>query len=134
MPRCLPPIPDLTPAWLPLALLNTLQPRIEFGQLQRHLHAKPDVSRAIEQMLRPAHQCAAYTALLRHLSEDDFNRYRTCVRAPTRFASAATLSLHEAQLQDLWVLRKSDASVARLFACCCTPASSNFRCSTVSCR
>ncbi len=112
---------DLTPAWL-AQLLNTLQPRIEFGQLQRHLHAKPDVSRAIEQMLDQRINALAYTALLQgHLSEDDFESVQNLRQGTDPLLSAATLSLHEAQLQDLWVLRKSDASGAVVRVLLCTP-------------
>nr|WP_155581916.1 membrane-targeted effector domain-containing toxin [Pseudomonas spelaei] len=110
---------DLTVAWL-VQLLSTLQPRIDFADVQQQMHAKPETSHAIEQMLDQRINALAYTALLQgHLSEDDFQLVQNLRRGTDTRLSAATLSLHEAQLQDMWVLRQSDANgtVTRLLLC-----------------
>jgi len=110
---------DLTPAWL-AQVLTTLQPRIEFGELQQQMHAKPALSRAIEQMLDQRINALAYTAMLQgHLSEEDFQLVQNLRQGTDARLSAATLSLHAAQLQDIWVLRQTDASgtVTRLLLC-----------------
>ncbi|AZF49474.1 membrane-targeted effector domain-containing toxin [Pseudomonas sp. R2-7-07] len=110
---------DLTPAWL-AQQLSTLQPRIAFGDIQIQLHKKPELRHAIEQMLDQRINALAYTAVLQgHLREDDFQLVQSLRQDSDSQLSAATLSLHEAQLQDLWVLRQSDASgvVKRLLLC-----------------
>ncbi|TWC62305.1 hypothetical protein FBY10_11758 [Pseudomonas sp. SJZ103] len=112
---------DLTPAWL-AQVLTTLQPRIEFGELQQQIHAKPVVSRAIEAMLDQRINALAYTAMLQgHLSEEDFQLVQDVRLGTNTRLSAATLSLHEAQLQDIWVLRQRDASGAIIRLLLCTP-------------
>lgn len=110
---------DLTPAWL-AQRLTTLQPRIDFADVQRQMHEKPAVSRAIEQMLDQRINALAYAAVLQgHLSEDDFQLVQSLRQGTDSRLSAATLALHAAQLQDLWVLRQSDAdgTVIRLLLC-----------------
>lgn len=110
---------DLTVAWL-AQTLNTLQPRLDFAAVQQQMHAKPETSQAIEQMLDQRINALAYTALLQgHLSEGDFQLVQNLRQGTDTRLSAATLSLHEAQLQDMWVLRQSDArgTVTRLLLC-----------------
>ncbi len=112
---------DLTPAWL-VQTLGTLQPRIEFADLQRQMHAKPAVSQAIERMLDQRINALAYTAVLQgHLSDEDYGLVCDLRQGNAPHLSAATLSLHEAQLQDLWVLRKTAASGAVTRLLLCTP-------------
>lgn len=112
---------DLTVAWL-VQLLSTLQPRIDFADVQQQMHAKPETSHAIEQMLDQRINALAYTTLLQgHLSEDDFQLVQNLRQGTDPRLSAATLSLHEAQLQDMWVLRQSDASGAITRLLLCTP-------------
>jgi hypothetical protein len=112
---------DLTPAWL-VETLGTLQPRIEFADLQQQMHAKPAVSQAIERMLDQRINALAYTAVLQgHLSDEDYGLITDLRQGNAPHLSAATLSLHEAQLQDLWVLRKTDASGAVIRLLLCTP-------------
>ncbi|AIG05037.1 type III effector HopAC1 [Pseudomonas fluorescens] len=112
---------DLTPAWL-VQMLATLQPRLDFADAQQQMHAKPVVSRAIEKMLDQRINALAYTAMLQgHLSENDFQSVQDLREGTNPRLSAATLSLHEAQLQDMWVLRQSDASGAVTRLLLCTP-------------
>ncbi|NMY05120.1 membrane-targeted effector domain-containing toxin [Pseudomonas sp. WS 5059] len=112
---------DLTPTWL-AQTLATLQPRIDFADAQRQMHAKPEVSRSIERMLDQRLNALAYTALLQgHLSDEDFQLVQDLRQGTNPHLSAATLSLHAAQLQDLWVLRQSDASGAIIRLLLCTP-------------
>lgn len=112
---------DLTSTWL-VQTLSTLQPRIAFADLQQQMHAKPAVSQAIERMLDQRINALAYTALLQgHLSDEDYGLISRLRQGSDPHLSAATLSLHEAQLQDLWVLRKTDASGAATRLLLCTP-------------
>jgi len=112
---------DLTVEWL-TQLLGTLQPRIDFADMQQQMHAKPEVSRGIEQMLDQRINALAYTALLQgHLSESDFRLVQDLRQGTNPQLSAATLSLHEAQLQDIWVLRQNDSSGAFIRLLLCTP-------------
>ena len=112
---------DLTPAWL-AQTLSTLQPRIDFADAQQQMHGKPAVSRAIEQMLDQRINALAYTALLQgHLTEEDFQLVQSLRQGTDPRLSAATLSLHEAQLQDMWVLRQTDANGSVIRVLLCTP-------------
>ncbi|QJI27512.1 toxin [Pseudomonas sp. ADAK18] len=112
---------DLTPAWL-AQQLATLQPRLDFAELQNQMHEKPALSRAIEQMLDQRINALAYAAVLQgHLSEGDFQLVQRLRLGTDAHLSAATLSLHAAQLQDLWVLRQSDASGKVIRLLLCTP-------------
>ena len=117
--RLAPQYSDLTPAWL-LQQLDTLQPRIDFAEAQKQLHAKPQVSQAIAAMLDQRINTLAYTALLQgHLTENDFDLIQSLRQGTGTHLSASTLSLHEAQLQDLWVLRQRnpDNVVTRVLLC-----------------
>lgn len=112
---------DLTVTWL-VQTLSTLQPRLDFAGLQQHMHAKPETRLAIEQMLDRRINALAYSAVLQgHLSESDFQLVQHLRQGTDTRLSAATLSLHEAQLQDIWVLRQSDASGAVIRLLLCTP-------------
>lgn len=112
---------DLTVDWL-VNLLDTLQPRLDFASVQQQMHEKPEISHAIEQMFDQRINALAYTALLQgHLSEDDFQLVQNLRQGNDTRLSAATLSLHEAQLQDMWVLRQSDANGAVIRLLLCTP-------------
>ena len=112
---------DLTVTWL-VQTLSTLQPRLDFAAAQQQMHAKPETSLAIEQMLDQRINALAYTAVLEgHLSEDDFQLVQTLRQGTDARLSAATLSLHEAQLQDMWVLRQSDGNGKVIRLLLCTP-------------
>lgn len=112
---------DLTPAWL-AQVLSTLQPRLDFADAQQQMHARPEVSRAIEQMLDQRINALAYTAMLQgHLSAEDWQLVQDLRQGLNPRLTAATLSLHAAQLQDMWVLRQSDASGALIRLLLCTP-------------
>ncbi|KTC50348.1 hypothetical protein AO262_00600 [Pseudomonas fluorescens ABAC62] len=112
---------QLTPAWL-LDQLATLQPRIDFGEAQKQLHAKPQVSQAIAQMLDQRINALAYTSLLQgHITEHDFNLIQNLRQGTGTRISASTLYMHEAQLQDLWVLRQRDADGVVTRVLLCTP-------------
>lgn len=111
----------LTPAWL-MEQLGTQQPRLDFGDLQKQLHAKPEVSRAIEAMLDHRINALAYTALLQgHLTENDYDLVQSLRQGTATDLSASTLSLHEAQLQDLWVLRQRNTDGVVIRVLLCTP-------------
>lgn len=111
----------LTPAWL-VHQLGTLQPRIDFSELQNHLHAKTELRQAIEAMLDHRINALAYAAVLQgHLREDDFERIQRLRQGSHPQLSASTLALHEAQLQDLWVLRQRNAHGVVDRVLLCTP-------------
>jgi len=115
---------DVTPTWL-AQQMTSLQPRIDFANVQRALHARAEVSTAIEQMLDRRINALAYTAVLQgHISEDDFQliqhlRQGTDPRLNADTLGASSLELHDAQLLDLWVLRRTNASgtVDRILLC-----------------
>lgn len=117
---------DLTPTWL-ARQLGSLQPRLAFADVQKTLHARVEVRQAIEQMLDRRINALAYTAVLQnHLSDSDYQliqRLRTGTDPLLSAASlgASALSLHGAQLQDLWVLRQADASGTVQRVLLCTP-------------
>ncbi|WP_223547875.1 membrane-targeted effector domain-containing toxin [Pseudomonas sp. A-B-19] len=117
---------DLTPAWI-VQQSMTLQPRFDFAQVQRELHARPEFSSAIEQMLDQRINALAYTAFLQgHIREDDYQaiqrlRLGTDVRLSAATLGASVLSLHGAQLQDLWVMRQTDANGTVNRVLLCTP-------------
>ena len=119
------PLPDayhaLTPAWL-AQQLGTLQPRTDFGALQKQLQAKPEACQALEAMLDHRINALAYTALLQgHLSEHDVALIQRLRQGNDTRLSASTLALHKAQLQDLWVLRQRDANGVVNRVLLCTP-------------
>jgi hypothetical protein len=124
------PLPDtyknLTPAWL-AQQLTTLQPRIDFAPVQTQLHGRPEVRQAVEDMLDQRISALAYTAFVQgHLLENDLELIRSLragsdSRLGAATLKAATLSLHGAQLQDLWVLRQTDASGTLKRLLLCTP-------------
>lgn len=115
---------DLTPAWLAQQLGNW-QPRIDFYDQQKQLHALEQTRQAVERMLDQRMNALAYIAVLQgHLTEADFQliqRLREGADPQLSAASlgASALSLHGAHLQDLWVLRQVDANgvVKRLLLC-----------------
>ncbi|WP_455825519.1 dermonecrotic toxin domain-containing protein [Pseudomonas graminis] len=115
---------DLTPAWLARQLL-TLQPRIDFADLQKQLHAREETRTAVEHMLDRRMNALAYVAVLQgDLSDEDFQliqrlRERSDPQLSAASLGASGLSLHGAHLQDLWVLRQTDADgeVKRLLLC-----------------
>ena len=119
------PLPDvyqaLTPAWL-VQQLATLQPRLDFNALQKQLQAKPEACQAIEAMLDHRINALAYAAMLQgHLSEQDLELIQRLRQGSDTRLSASTLALHEAQLQDLWVLRQRDANGVVKRVLLCTP-------------
>ena len=112
---------ELTPAWL-VEQLSTLQPRIDFGELQKHLHAKTELRQAIETLFDHRINALAYAAMLQgHLREDDFERIQRLRQGSDPQLSASTLALHEAQLQDLWVLRQRNTHGVVDRVLLCTP-------------
>ncbi|RON52793.1 toxin [Pseudomonas frederiksbergensis] len=117
---------DLTPAWL-AQQLTTLQPRVDFANVQTQLHARPELQQAIEHMLDQRINALAFTAVMQgHLQENDFQLIQRLRAGSDPQLSAATLgagtlSLHGAQLQDLWVLRQVDADGAIKRLLLCTP-------------
>ncbi len=117
---------DLTPTWL-AKQLNILQPRIDFAQVQQDLHGRPALRQAIEQMLDRRINALAYTAVLQsHLSDDDFQLIQRLRAGSDPQLSAASLgsgmlSLHGAQLLDLWALRQADSNGTIKRVLLCTP-------------
>lgn len=115
---------DLTAAWLTQQLM-TLRPRLDFANVQRALHNRPEVSHAIERMLDQRIHALAYTAVVqRHLRDDDYQLIQRLRQGTDPHLMAATvgahsLSLHGAQLLDLWVLRRTNARglVDRVLLC-----------------
>ncbi|TWD49331.1 membrane-targeted effector domain-containing toxin [Pseudomonas sp. SJZ131] len=110
---------DLTPAWL-AEQLTTLQPRVDFAQVQAQLQAREPVRLAIEELLGRRINALAYSAFLQgHLREDDLELIQQLRVGGNRRLTACTLSLHGAQLQDLWLLRleNSSGAVQRLLLC-----------------
>ncbi len=117
---------DLTPTWL-AQQLKTLQPRIDFAQVQQDLHGRVELKQAIEQLLDRRINALAYTAVLQnHLSDDDFQLIQRLRAGSDPQLSAASLgsgalSLHGAQLLDLWALRQADSNGAIKRVLLCTP-------------
>ena len=115
---------DLTSAWLAQQLL-TLQPRVDFAEVQQQAHGRAEVRLAIEHMLDQRINALAWTAVLQgHLREDDFELIQRLRAGADTQLSAATLSanalsLHGAQLLDIWILRQTDArgTVKRVLLC-----------------
>lgn len=116
-----PEFSDLTPAWLVEQAIG-LQPRVDFAQLQREMHARRTVRPAIEHMLDQRIVALAYTAMLQgHLLDSDVQMIQRLRNANDLHLQAATLSLHGAQLQDVWVLRQTDATGVINRVLLCTP-------------
>jgi hypothetical protein len=112
---------DVTPAWLVEQALK-LQPRIDFNHLQKEMQARPAIKPAIERMLDLRIVALAYTAVLQgHLQDSDLQLIQRLRSGSDAHLRAATLSLHGAQLQDLWVLRQSDDKGAIKRVLLCTP-------------
>lgn len=112
---------DLTPAWLVKQAIS-LQPRIDFNGLQKDMHSGAAIKPALERMLDQRIVALAHTAVLQgHLVESDLALIERLRSGSDPHLRAATLSLHGAQLQDLWILRQSDASGAIKRILLCTP-------------
>ena len=112
---------DITPAWLIRQALD-LQPRIDFNQLQKTLLAKPAIKPAIEQLLDHRIVALAHTAVLQgYLLDSDLQLIQRLRDRSDPRLHAAALSLHGAQLQDLWVLRQNDENGALKRLLLCTP-------------
>lgn len=117
---------DLNVAWL-AQQMATLQPRLDFADAQRDLHGRAEVRRAVEHMLDQRIVALAYIAHLQgHLLESDLQllerlREGTDPQLSAATVGANTLSLHGAQLQDLWVLRRTNASGVVDRVLLCTP-------------
>jgi len=115
---------DLTPTWL-VDQLKTLHPRVAFAPVQHELHHREEVRHAIERLLEQRINALAYIAVLQgHLGEDDFQLIQRLRQGPdtpesTTVLSANTLSLHGAQLQDMWALRQKNPQghVTRVLLC-----------------
>ena len=112
---------QLTPTYL-ADLLGRLQPRLGFAAVQRDSHTSPVVKQAIEAMFDHRLNALAYTALLQnHLSEADYGLLQALRQGTDEYLSAATVSLHEAQLNGLWLLRQVDAGGEVKRVLLCTP-------------
>lgn len=112
---------DLTPNYL-AQRLKTLQPRLAFTQVQRDLHSKPELKNLIQHMLDRRINCLAYAALLQHhITERDYQLIQDLRQGNDPHLSASTLSVHNAQLQDLWVLRQFDSGGKPVRVLLCTP-------------
>ncbi|MGU9828599.1 membrane-targeted effector domain-containing toxin [Pseudomonas sp. LF242] len=112
---------DLTPAYL-ASLLGRLQPRLAFAAVQKESHTSPVVKQAIESMFDHRLNALAYTALLQnHVSEADYALIQALREGSGENLSAATVSLHEAQLNGVWLLRQTDAKGAVKRLLLCTP-------------
>ena len=112
---------DVTPAWLVEQALS-LQPRIDFNHLQKEMQARPVIRPAIEHMLDQRILALAYSAVLQgHLLESDLQLIRDLRSGNHSRLHASTLSVHGAQLQDLWVLRHSNSTGAITRVLLCTP-------------
>jgi hypothetical protein len=112
---------DVTPAWLVEQALK-LQPRIDFNHLQKEMQARSTIRPALEHMLDQRILALACTAVLQgHLFDSDLQLIRDLRSGSDSRLRAATLNLHGAQLQDLWVLRQSDSAGAVTRVLLCTP-------------
>ncbi|MFG6207977.1 dermonecrotic toxin domain-containing protein [Pseudomonas retamae] len=112
---------DLTPAWLVKQAIS-LEPRVDFNRLQKDMHAGAAIKPAIERMLDQRILALAHTAVLQgHLLDSDLPLIQRLRSGSDPHLRAATLSLHGAQLQDVWVLRQSDAKGAITRILLCTP-------------
>ncbi|WP_285409073.1 membrane-targeted effector domain-containing toxin [Pseudomonas sp. FR229a] len=112
---------DLTPQWLVKEAIS-LEPRVDFNRLQKDMHARAAIKPAIERMLDQRIVALAHTAVLQgHLLDSDLSLIQRLRSGGDPLLSAATLSVHGAQLQDVWVLRQSDASGAVKRVLLCTP-------------
>lgn len=112
---------DLTPAWLVKQAIS-LEPRVDFNHLQKEMHAGAAIKPALERMLDQRILALAHTAVLQgHLLVSDLPLIQRLRSGGDPQLRAATLSLHGAQLQDLWVLRQSDASGTIKRILLCTP-------------
>ena len=117
---------DLTPTWL-AQQLSTLQPRIDFAEVQRQAHGRREISQAIEQMLDQRINALAWTAVLQgHLRDDDFAliqrlRAGTDTQLSAATLNASALSLHGAHLLDIWIVRQADAQGTVRRVLLCTP-------------
>ncbi|HEX4547563.1 membrane-targeted effector domain-containing toxin [Pseudomonas sp.] len=114
--------PEVTPEWLVQQAL-TLQPRVDFAQVQKQAHEQPAIKQAIEHMFDQRIQLLACTAPLQgHLLDSDLQlirQLRADEPASRATLQAATLSLHGAQFKDLWALRQSDetGTIKRILLC-----------------
>ncbi|SDS40178.1 membrane-targeted effector domain-containing toxin [Pseudomonas granadensis] len=112
---------DLTPAWLVKQAIG-LEPRVDFNRLQQEMHAGAPIRPALERMLDQRIVALAHAAVLQgHLLDSDLPLIERLRSGGDPHLRAATLSLHGAQLQDLWILRQSDASGAIKRILLCTP-------------
>ncbi|SIR73319.1 hypothetical protein SAMN05216509_4351 [Pseudomonas sp. B10] len=112
---------DVTPAWVIKQALE-LEPRVDFARLQTQMQARSAIKPAIEQMLDQRIVALAHAAALQgHLLDSDLQMLQRLRNGSDPQLRAATLSLHGAQLQDLWVLRQNDESGAVRRLLLCTP-------------
>nr|WP_314563725.1 membrane-targeted effector domain-containing toxin [uncultured Pseudomonas sp.] len=103
-----------------LALLLPLQPRLTFSTLQKKALASAEIRLAARRMYDQRLVLLAFIAKLQgHLSAADHALFEQLRDNPDSSLRAQTVLLHGAQLQDLWVLRETDASgqIKRLLLC-----------------
>lgn len=107
-----------------LTLLKDLQPRLDFAHVQKTTQAKPEIRLAARTLQDQRLVTLALIANLQgQLNAADFRLFEQLREQPETRLRAHTVSLHGAQLRDLWVLREESAAgeVKRLLLC--TPES-----------
>lgn len=107
-----------------LTLLKDLQPRLDFAHVQKTTQAKPEIRLAARTLQDQRLVTLALIANLQgQLNAADFRLFEQLRELPETRLRAHTVSLHGAQLKDLWVLREESAAgeVKRLLLC--TPES-----------
>ena len=103
-----------------LNLLQDLQPRLDFANIQKAMLGTPEIKLAARTFFdRRLVAMANVAALQGHLSQDDLQRLEDLREHPRPHLCAQTVLLHGAQLNDLWLLREDDADgqVKRLLLC-----------------
>ncbi|TFY89447.1 toxin [Pseudomonas nabeulensis] len=112
---------ELTTASL-LTLLQGLQPRLTFANAQKAMQTKPIVRLAARDMLDQRLVTLALIARRQgHLSPTDHALFVQLREQPQQHLRAHTVSLHGAQLKDLWLLRDEDATGTTRRLILCTP-------------
>lgn len=103
-----------------IALLQDLQPRLDFATTQKAALATPYVKQAARDFFDQRLVALAYLATLKgHLSQADFELFEQLREKPRPQLCAQTVMLHGAQFIDVWLLREDDSNgqVKRLLLC-----------------
>ncbi|NVZ72411.1 membrane-targeted effector domain-containing toxin [Pseudomonas costantinii] len=113
----------LTPVGVRM-LVQNLQPRLDFAKLQIAMKAKPEIRSAARTMLDQRLVTLAQISKLQgSLSPADHQLFEQLRETPQPHLHAHTVSLHDAQLKDLWMLRENDAQGEAKRILLCTPES-----------